>query len=451
MYLLKTLASDLRKGKITSRQLVEDCLARIDDSSGEGQRAVLKVYREQALSQADGVDLARQRGWSTPEFAGIPMTIKDLFDHAGEITRAGSHALDNQNPAATDAPIVSALKAAGFIIVGKTNMTEFAFSGLGMNAHYGTPLSPWDRDVGHIPGGSSSGGAVSVSDAMAAATIGTDTGGSCRIPAAFCGITGFKPTASRVPTEGATPLSTSLDSIGPLANSVSCCAILDSVISGDSLHGADVSPIAASGLRFGVIENFVNHALDSKVAQDYQAVLERLAAAGVSLQPVTLAELDELPVVNSNGGLVGAEALAWHTPYLETRKEYYDPWVHSRIVSSTGQLASDYISVLNHRSRIQNQVRAQCAAYDAMVLPTVQIVPPDIASLADYEHSIQVNQLCLRNTAVGNFLNHPSISLPSHAPGTAPTGFMLMGVCEHSDHQLLAVAAGVESIVRDTQ
>ena len=199
-----------------SRDLVEQCLAHIDDKAGEGGRTFLKVHREKALAAADFHDRLRAFGTSPFAFPGIPVSIKDLFDIAGEVTSAGSVALGNAAPAREDAPAVARLRAAGFIPIGRTNMTEFAFSGLGINRHYGTPLSPHDRSSARIPGGSSSGAAVSISDGMALGALGTDTGGSCRIPAAFCGIVGFKPTASRVPTQGAFPLSASLDSVGPL-------------------------------------------------------------------------------------------------------------------------------------------------------------------------------------------------------------------------------------------
>ena len=221
------LAADLATGRTTSRKLTEEALARIDDPAGEGQRAFIKVYRQQALAAADASDLQRKAGLVASPLAGLPVSIKNLCNVAGETTLAGSKALDDAPPANADAPVVARLRAAGAVIVGSTNMSEFAFSGVGFNPHYGTPGNPADRK--RVPGGSSSGAAVSVADGMAVAALGTDTGGSVRIPAAVCGIVGFKPTARRVPIDGVVPLSTSLDSIGPLANSVECCAIVDAV------------------------------------------------------------------------------------------------------------------------------------------------------------------------------------------------------------------------------
>ena len=228
------LAARLAGGETTSRALIEESLACISDPQGEGARAFLTVYAERARAEADAIDAARAKGAALPRFAGVPLSIKDLFDVDGEPTRAGSRALIDAPVAVCDAEAVKLARLAGFVIVGKTNMTEFAYGAFGVNPHCGTPLSPWDRERGHVPGGSTSGGAVSVADGMAPATLGTDTGGSCRIPAAFCGIVGFKPTQRRVSLKGVFPLAPSLDSVGPLAMTVSCCAALDSVLSGGS-------------------------------------------------------------------------------------------------------------------------------------------------------------------------------------------------------------------------
>ncbi len=234
------LSRRLARGETTSRALIEESLARIADPKGEGARAFLTVYADRARKEADFVDAARAKGEALPRFAGVPLSIKDLFDVAGEPTRAGSRALAGAPAAIADADAVARARRAGFVIVGKTNMTEFAFSAFGVNAHYGTPLSPWDRTRGHIPGGSTSGGAVSVADGMTPATLGTDTGGSCRIPAAFCGVVGFRPTQGRVSRQGVVPLAPSLDSVGPLANSASCCAALDRILTGSL--GEDEAP-----------------------------------------------------------------------------------------------------------------------------------------------------------------------------------------------------------------
>ena len=229
---LLQLARQLEDGRITSRRLLESCLHKINDPNGQGAQAFRTVEAKQATESANAMDARRKAGRAPSPFAGIPISIKDLFDIEGEQTLAGSVVLAGQPAATQDAPVIERLRAAGFVFVGRTNMTEFAYSGLGLNPHYGTPLNPYQRSTGRIPGGSTSGGAVSVADGMAVAALGTDTGGSCRIPAALCGIVGFKPTARRISRQGLIPLSFSLDSVGPLANTVPCCAVIDAVISG---------------------------------------------------------------------------------------------------------------------------------------------------------------------------------------------------------------------------
>ena len=214
---LSTLADDLANGRTSARRLVDECLAKIADKAGEGARAFIRVDAEAAIEAAEAMDRLREVKAAPSPFAGIPVSIKDLFDIRGQVTRAGSRALEDSPPAEADAPVVARLRRAGFVVIGRTNMTEFAYSGIGINPHFGTPKSAWQRSVGHVPGGSSSGAAVSVADRMAHGALGTDTGGSCRIPAAYNGIVGFKPTQRRVPLDGGVPLSSTLDSFGPLA------------------------------------------------------------------------------------------------------------------------------------------------------------------------------------------------------------------------------------------
>src|SRR5438309_9748897 len=240
---IAALADDLENGRTSARKIVDGCLARIADKSGEGARTFIHVGAEAAIEAAEAMDRLREVNAAPSPFAGIPVSIKDLFDIRGQVTRAGSRALEDSAPAETDATVVARLRRAGFILIGRTNMTEFAYSGIGINPHYGTPKSAWNRSVGHVPGGSSSGAAVSISDRMAYGALGTDTGGSCRIPAAYNGIVGFKPTQARVPLDGDVPLSSSLDSFGPLANSTSCCAVLDAVLADEPLVALQPRPI----------------------------------------------------------------------------------------------------------------------------------------------------------------------------------------------------------------
>jgi aspartyl-tRNA(Asn)/glutamyl-tRNA(Gln) amidotransferase subunit A len=442
---LLDLKRRLESGKTLSRDLVEESLAKIEDPAGEGARSFVAVNSSRARKEADLVDEARRHGLPAPDLAGVPISIKDSFDCRGEVTRAASRVLENEPPAVKDADAVAALRRAGFIVVGRNNMTEFAYSGLGVNAHFGTPLNPFERTVGRIPGGSTSGGAVAVSDGMAPAALGTDTGGSCRIPAAFCGVVGFKPTARRVSRRGAIPLSETLDSVGPLASSVSCCAILDSVLSAGTVADEDSHPEV--GLCLGVIEGYVDEKLDDAVAAAYSATLTRLSQRGVRLKPVSIPELAELPKINRNGGLISAEAYAWHRTLLETRAELYDPWVRARFEAGRAQSAADYIDVWHARARMIDRVGKRSRMFDALLLPTVQIVAPTIESVKDPAISTAINLLCLRNTAIGNFLDRPAISIPCHPPGSAPVGCMLMGETME-DRRLLSIARGLEWAIR---
>ena len=230
---LAAVAGDLQSGKASSQKLAEQALARIADPAGQGAACFIRIDPDSILAAAKYQDRLRKAGRAPSTFAGIPIAVKDLFDLAGEVTTAGSIVLANNEPAKADAPAIAALKSAGFVVIGRANMTEFAYSGVGLNAHYGTPLSAYDRKTGRIPGGSSSGSAVAVADGMAVLGIGSDTGGSCRIPAAYNGIVGFKPSVGRVSTSGAFPLSSSFDTVGPMGASVQCCATADSIMSGE--------------------------------------------------------------------------------------------------------------------------------------------------------------------------------------------------------------------------
>ncbi len=280
--------------------MVEQCLAAIGDARGEGARAFIHVNEERAREEGRTADKLRAKGVCLSPYAGIPVSVKDLFDVAGEITRAGSLVLEDKPPALHDAAVVARLRSAGLVVIGRTNMSEFAFTGLGVNPHYGTPAAPWDRAARRIPGGSSSGAAISVSDDMAFGAIGTDTGGSCRIPAAFTGLVGYKPTASRIPLDGTMPLSTSLDSVGAdIANSVDCCATIDAISREPSSQILPRCPL--QGLRIIVPTNFVMGDLDNTVSRTFERALERLGRAGVSVCHRRLDELDSIPNINALG------------------------------------------------------------------------------------------------------------------------------------------------------
>lgn len=437
-------AQALQSGKVRARDLIETALARIADPGGEGARAFITVHAAQARAMADAVDVLRKAGRVPGRYAGIPISLKDLCDIAGEVTTAGSRALADAAPAVANAPVVARLLAAGFIPVGRTNMTEFAFSGLGINPHYGTPKSPWDRTTGRIPGGSSSGAGVSVADGMAVAALGTDTGGSCRIPAAFCGVVGYKPTARLVPIAGVVPLSTSLDSIGPLGNSVACCAAVHAVMAGEA--PGTVTPMPLAGLRLGLVENFFLDGMDATVGAVFERAVARLSAAGALVIRMRLPVVDAIVAANAKGGFAASEAFAWHRDLLARAGEKYDPRIRPRIERGAQQTAADYISLLADRARIIAVADAQTRDVDALIMPTVPIVPPAISDLDDEREYGRVNLLTLRNCAVGNFLDRCSVSLPCHGAGEAPVGLMLVGETM-GDARLFAMAAAVENVL----
>lgn len=441
---IRELQRALDTGETTAVALTEQALARIADPNGEGSTTFISVYGDQALAAAQASDILRQAGLSRSALEGIPISIKDLFDYKGDVTR-GASALLKDAPAATEnATLVQRLLNAGAIIIGRTNMTEFAFSGLGINPHYGTPKAPWNRDTGHIPGGSSSGAGVSVSDGMAVAAIGTDTGGSIRIPSAFCGITGFKPTAERVPTKGVMPLSHSLDSSGPLANSVECCALVDAVLSDEpepSLERLD-----PAHLRLLMPTNYVFKHADEAVLTQFQAAVSKLKAQGVQIDEMEIPELDELPYINRLGGFVCAEAWFYHKADIEEQPEAYDPRVASRILRGKDQSAADYIELEQARSSWIARMEALLAPYDGLIMPTTPLTPPTIADLADEDAYFNANGLILRNPAIINFLDGCALSLPCGTKGEAPVGFMLAAPAYHDAH-LLNVGHTIEQLI----
>jgi aspartyl-tRNA(Asn)/glutamyl-tRNA(Gln) amidotransferase subunit A len=413
MQTLAQLAADFAGGG-SSRGLAEQCLARIADRAGEGERVFLKVHGDDALAAADFCDRLRAHSATPSPFAGIPISIKDLFDMAGDVTAAGSRALRDAPAATRDAPCVARLRAAGFI------------------------------PIARIPGGSSSGAAVSVTDAMAYGALGTDTGGSCRIPAALCGIVGFKPTAHRVPTAGAFPLSTSLDSIGPLAPTVACCAVLDAVLAGEPV--VELAPFPLAGLRLAVPQTTVLDGMEPAVARAFEAALAALRKAGAGVIDIPLRELSELPDINAKGGLPAAEAYAIHRALIAEAEKMYDPRVLSRILRGEEQNAADYIDLVEARKKFIRRVAAITAPYDALVMPTVPVTAPRLADLEADDAYRRVNFLVLRNPSIANFLDRCSISLPCHRADDAPVGLMLIG--DHgADRRLLAIAAAIEQVV----
>jgi aspartyl-tRNA(Asn)/glutamyl-tRNA(Gln) amidotransferase subunit A len=441
---LQQLAHRLAKGETTSSQLLEDCLRRITDSHGEGLRTFRHVDVQAARAQAQHLDALRLKKQIPTPYAGIPICVKDNMDVAGQPTRAGSVVLNSSPPARTDAPLVARLKAAGFIVLGRTQMTEFAYSGVGLNPHQGTPLNPFDRAVGRIPGGSSSGAAVAVSDGMAAAAIGTDTGGSCRIPAALCGVVGFKPSASHICQQGVLPLSSTLDSVGPLANSVECCRTLYQIMSGRARP-----PQLANEdrpLRLLIPRALATQDVDASVKHDFDAALSRLQAGGVHVEWRDMPALDSVGALLVQGGFSAYEAWHWHRQRPELKAEEYDPRVLARINQGRDITGQTYERLHHLRLKFIKEVRDSLEGFDLLALPTTPIIAPPISDLQTDSAYTSINRLMLRNPGVVNLFDGCSISLPMHRAGQAPAGFMLAAI-NGDDEALLTHASQVERLL----
>ena len=440
MWTVAQLGADLAAGRTTSRELVEQALARIADPRGEGTRAFLQVNAEGAREAADYSDRLRKQGVRRSPVDGLPVSVKDLFDVAGEVTRAGSRVLAGSPAKQADAPAVARLRAAGAILVGRTNMVEFAFGGVGLNAHYGTPKNPFERALGRVPGGSSSGAAVAQADGMCVMALGSDTRGSIRQPAALCGVAGFKPTARRVPREGAFPLSTTLDSIGPLANSIACCGAYDAVLAGE----ADPLPeLRIKGLRLLLPRSSALEDLDPEVERAFQAAVRNLSRAGAQIIEAPVAAFDRQAEYFKDGGIAGVEAYHIHRPWLARISEY-DPRVGKRVLFGKEMRAADYVALLELRAAFIREVEAIASAYDAIIMPTTPCIAPTIAETeAGEEAYFRWNFRIMRNTGLANFLDGCAASVPCHEPGAAPAGFMVCGPAM-SDRRILAVAVAVE-------
>jgi aspartyl-tRNA(Asn)/glutamyl-tRNA(Gln) amidotransferase subunit A len=391
------------------------------------------------------MDRLREVKAAPSPFAGIPVSIKDLFDINGQVTRAGSRALDDSAPAEADASAVARLRRAGFIVIGRTNMTEFAYSGIGINPHFGTPKGAWQRSVGHVPGGSSSGAAVSVVDRMAHGALGTDTGGSCRIPAAFNGIVGFKPTQRRVPLDGGVPLSFTLDSFGPLARTVGCCAVLDAVLADEPVK--PLQPRSIKGMRLAVPTTVALDELEEAVARTFERALETLSRQGALIERIAVPEFLDVGMMNTKGGFAAAESYAWHRYLIVSHGNVYDPRVAMRILRGEAISAADYIDLLEMRKSLIARSTVRLAPYDALVLPTTANTPPRIADLADDKAFTVANLLALRNCTLINMIDGCAISLPCHREGEVPVGLML-AAAGGSDRRIFELAAGMEAAIR---
>jgi aspartyl-tRNA(Asn)/glutamyl-tRNA(Gln) amidotransferase subunit A len=390
--------------------------------------------------------------------SGLAVSVKDLFDVAGQVTSAGSRVLSSWPRALIDCPVVARLKAAGGVVLGRTNMVEFAFSGVGTNPHYGTPVNPCDARTARIPGGSSSGAAVSVATGAAFIGLGSDTGGSIRIPAALCGMVGFKPTARTVSTVGTVPLSSTLDSVGAVTRSVRDAIVAHEVLSGTQVAPSD-TPLAS--YRLAVARCSMLDGLDAEVSQAFNRSLAHLKAAGAQITEIDLDEIAQLTMIQSRGGFSAPEAMAWHMAHdlWPSQQTAYDPRVAQRIATAQTMTAADYIALQSQRQAWMGRMKQALASFDAVLSPTVPIVAPSIASVAPSQgldaqldaardaEFWRINALLLRNTSVVNLLDGCAISLPCHAPGQLPVGLMVWHGAMH-DNTVLQLALQIESALK---
>ena len=439
--------TDARAGVLSRRASAAELIEQSIAAAGAPAcaHAFLATSFELARRVAADADRAVAEGRDPGPLGGLAVSIKDLFDVAGEPTRAGSTALADAAPVSRDAPAVARLRQAGAALIGRTNMSEFAFSGVGINPHHGTPVNPMTASTDptpRIPGGSTSGGAVSVAAGAAWAALGSDTGGSIRIPAALQGLVGFKGTARRVPIEGALPLSPTLDTVSAMTLSVRDAVVLHEVLADRKVELAG-KPLRS--LRFGVPRTLMLDGLDATVVRAFERALATLARAGARIEAIELPLLGEVAAINASGGFAAAESWTWHRQLLAEHASDYDPRVALRIRRGATMTAADYIELLAARRAWIVRMEAALSPYDAMLSPTVPMVAPALEPLlADDAAFFAANGLLLRNPSTVNLLDGCAISLPCHAVGELPVGLMLWSAAMRDD-ALLDAALGVEA------
>lgn len=411
--------------------------------------ACAQVFRQ--LTPDSLLQTASTEGIAHQPLAGLSVSIKDLYDVAGQVTASGSVVLADAPAAARDCPAVARLRAAGAGLIGRTHMVEFAFSGVGNNPHFGTPAA-WDGrhgqpvgQVSHVPGGSSSGAAVSVATGAAFIGLGSDTGGSIRVPAALNGVVGFKNTARTTPTQGVLPLSTTLDTVSAMTRSVRDAILAHEILSGTRVPQGR-RPL--SDYRLGVCKRYFLDSMDTTVARAFERTLQALSAAGARIVDIDLPAMDELTSLNATGGFSPAESYAWHRELLARDGARYDPRVAARIQRGANMKACEYMDLVRGRADWIARMGRALNGLDAVLSPTVPITAPTQASVAPGaerdEEFFRVNALLLRNPSAINFLDGCALSLPCHQHDEMPVGLMLWQGAMH-DHTVLQLALQVEA------
>ena len=440
------LASDLRTGKRDPLDLLNEVFARIVEV---GDNAIFtETLRPRAEAEARAARERLRAGNPASLLDGVPVAWKDLFDLKDRVTTAGSVVLASNPPAAQDAALVNAGARAGFVTVGALNMTEFAYSGIGLNPHFGTPRNPNGTGPARAPGGSSSASGVVVANDIVPIAFGTDTGGSIRIPAAFNGVVGYKTSTGHYPMTGVFPLSRTLDTLGPLAHSVEDCVMADAVLRG--LQAPEVQAARVAALDFVIPDGVMMENLSPAVAANFAGAVARLEQAGARVRRIALPELAEtLELITHRAVLAAVEALDLHWDRLHgPDAARIDARVVRRIMNAASASAVDLAILLRERARLIAAVTAQIG--DALLIcPTTPTVAMPIAPLeADQEVFFRHNGLTLRNTSLGNFLDWCGLSIPNgFDPDTMPTGFMISAP-HGRDKAVLSAGLAIEHIVR---
>ena len=439
---ITTAREALRTGRLTSLALVESSLDAIG-AHGTRTNAFITVHAESARAAARVADDELRSGHDRGPLHGIPISLKDLIDEAGERTTAGSRVLDDRR-ADRDAPLVTRLREAGAVIIGRANLHEFALGTTSEDSGFGAVRNP--HDTSRSAGGSSGGSAAAVATGMGLASIGTDTGGSIRIPAAACGVVGLKPSRGEVPTEGIVPLSTTLDHAGPLSLTVQDAAWIWQVIAGRPV--AYIAPAQLEGLRFVRLAEYFDVPLEPGVRAATTHALALLERAGVVTGEGRITGTDRISPTYAD--IVLAEAAHWHAPYLDTRADRYRPAVHARISHGRTVTAVNYLEGLAACARFEAQVTSLLETCDALVLPTLPITAPTLGEaelIVDpaLGTSVAVRAIMLKHTQLFNLSGHPAISIPLASHGL-PIGLQLVGRIGGTE-RLLAIAAACEQVL----
>ena len=432
---ISALRAQIARGDTTHEQIVAQALE--GSIRPAAAHVFTTLYADSALAAARAADLTYAAGMPVPALGGLPISVKDLFDVAGEPTLGGGIVYRDSAAAERDADAVARLRNLGAAIIGKTNMTEFAFSGVGINPHYGTPVNPADSSTNRIPGGSSSGAAVSVALGLAVAGLGSDTGGSIRIPAALCPRVGFKSTQARVPRGGAFELSRTLDTVCAMTRSVEDCITVDAAIAGTALR---IERKSLQGVRLAVPSAVMFDGIEDAVARAFERALHTLSRAGATISTIDFNELADIPRLNAPGGFSAIEAYAVHRRKLAEQRDGFDQRVAQRIANGSGVSAADYIAMHDARTSWIRSAERTLKPFDALVCPTVPLVAPELDKLIrSDEEFFKANGLLLRNPFAINYLDGCAFSIPCHREGELPVGMMLASV--HGDDAGLAAVA----------